>query len=299
MNSRPIVILNCAARSEKAAALRAQLDKLAGREQIVLTQGPGSAQRQAMEAAQGGARTVVAAGGDGTINEVLNGLVGSNVTFGILPIGTINVLARELGIPLSVDGAWKVIEENRPLPIDLVRADYMRDGRRQQRHFIQVAGIGRDAHVVQKVTREAKKRWGPASYLLQLFKSMKEDLPPLMVRVDGGRELTARLVLAGNGRYYGGSIAIFPKASMTDGLLDLCLFESDRLFNAVRYLQSVVAKTQGSFPGLTYVQTRRAEITAATEMPIQLDGEFAGFLPAILEIVPAAISILVPHDESC
>jgi diacylglycerol kinase family enzyme len=147
-----LVIFNPAARSERARGFLRRIEALP-RARLQPTTAPGDARRFAHEGAKGGARMVVAAGGDGTINDVVNGLAGSNVALGILPIGTMNVFASELGLPSDLDEAWEIIEAGHTRTIDMAQAN--------EQYFVQLAGIGFDAQVVEATSWDWKKNFGP------------------------------------------------------------------------------------------------------------------------------------------
>jgi len=296
MSAPPIVILNPFARSERAAIRVDELKRVASRCMIKPTSGPGSAKAIAEEVVRAGGAIVVAAGGDGTINEVVNGIIGKNAALGIIPMGTVNVLARELGIPLDVRGAWEVIERGHAKSLDLVRVDFELDGRSQTRHAVQLAGIGLDAHIVKRVTWGEKKRWGPWSYVFQAFRSLAQSHSRVMIRMEEEGPLEGAFLLVGNGALYGGPFSVFNKASMTDGLMDLCLFQSSGLANLLIYLVAIACGIQSKTRGIFYRQSRSFEVISRGSVPIQIDGEFAGCLPAKFTVIPAALKVLVPSS---
>jgi len=162
---RICVIFNPAARGEKARRLRRHLDQIGTESTLKLTTSPGDARKLATEAVQEGFEAVVAAGGDGTVNEVLNGLGDAprgfeSVALGVLPLGTVNVFARELGIPTNPVAAWEIIRRGTILVIDLPKVEFADNGSTQTRYFAQLAGAGLDASAVELVAWELKKRWG-------------------------------------------------------------------------------------------------------------------------------------------
>jgi YegS/Rv2252/BmrU family lipid kinase len=296
MNPPPTIVLNPTARSETAQRRQREVRDLPGGSSIRITQGPGDATRLTREAVVEGSRVIVAAGGDGTINEVINGLVGTDAALGILPMGTVNVLARELRIPITIRGAWKIIEAGRSQTIDLIRADYQWEGQGQTRYFVQLAGAGLDAQIVREVSWEQKRFWGALSYAFEAVRSMvaMDEPPRLTVRIDGEETIESSLALIGNGTYYGGPIPVFRKASLTDGRMDICLFKSGGCLDLLRFLQAVVCGTHISTRGVTYQHGRVVEITAPVPVPVQLDGEFVGYTSLRMEIQPRALKIIVP-----
>ena len=260
---RILVIFNPAARHAKRLMTR--------REGVTFapTQGPGDATRIA--AAARDYDLVVAAGGDGTINEVVNGLTG--VPLGVLPLGTANVFAKELGLPARLDAAWRVLEVGRTRRIDLGCAEFAG----QTRHFVQLAGVGFDAQAVRSVDLKLKKIIGPVSYVVAGFK---------LLRTPGAA------VLIGNGRYYGGKVPVFPKARLDDGLLDVCEFERFGWRELCRYLPAILVGKHTGLRGVRYYQT--AELHCRLVAPVELDGEDAGDAPVKFSVKPGALQVVVP-----
>ncbi|NDF16646.1 MAG: diacylglycerol kinase family lipid kinase, partial [Verrucomicrobia bacterium] len=225
------IILNPAAKGDQARKTIDRMGKLAPEAKILLTENPGDGERRAREAVAMGFQTIVAAGGDGTVNEVLNGIDPARCALGILPVGTMNVLALELGISPDLERALAVIRAGRRRQIDL--------GYANQRRFIQLAGVGLDAEVVKKTHPEAKRAWGPWSYLLTVAQVTAAPAPHLKVK-SGGEEYPGAMVLIGNGRHYGGPFRFFPKADMSDGKLDVCIFPKSGPLDLLWYLQGVL-----------------------------------------------------------
>jgi diacylglycerol kinase (ATP) len=225
---RRCVILNPSAKGEKAKRFRRHLDEIATQSTLKLTGAPGDARRLATEAVNEGFEVVVAAGGDGTVNEVLNGIGDAPNGFerarlGVLPLGTVNVFARELALPSKLALAWKVILDGRETRIDLPSVDCAVNGARRQLFFAQLAGAGLDARAIELVQWELKKKIGPLAYVLAGLKALLGVPSKITVSTDT-HEAFGGLVLIGNGRLYGGAFRIFPDADLRDGLLDLCVF---------------------------------------------------------------------------
>jgi YegS/Rv2252/BmrU family lipid kinase len=291
------VILNPAARSEKAGRISLGTFPEACRVEVVLSRVPGHATELARAAAAEGVDVVVAAGGDGTVNEVANGLAGSEVALGILPMGSVNVLAQELGIPRKLERAWKVLATGRLRSIDLGRVRCGTPGGNTTRFFTQLAGAGLDARAVQLVTRAQKRRFGPLSYVFAGFKVAAEGSPPLRVAYDGRDPVEGVCVIFGNGRFYGGPFAVLKRARIDDGWLDVCIFQQGGYWNLLNYLQGVIRRTHTGFKDVSYVKVRKAVVTSEREVPVEVDGEMLGFLPAEIEIVPLALRVVVPPQS--
>lgn len=295
MTLRRTIIFNSHARSAKAEALKNELVRVTNGCDLRSTTGLGGGVQHANQAVRDGYGVIIAAGGDGTIHEVVSGTVGTNMILGIIPIGTINVVARELGIPLNMAGAWKVIEEGHVREVDLVRVEYRGREEPEVRHFVQMAGVGLDAQIVKQVTWEQKKRWGALSYVIELCKVIHAKLPRVTVCMDDSPACEGAFALIGNGSMYGGPVRVFNRASMSDGLMDVCISQSGGYMDLLVYVQAVLRGRQDVTRGMIYRQCRTVEFTSSAETPIELDGEYVGCLPARMTVVPRALKILAPR----
>jgi diacylglycerol kinase family enzyme len=197
------LIFNPSARGQKAEAFYSQIDSLYPKCVVRRTGAQGQARQLAAQAVREGFATVIAAGGDGTANEVVNGIADvpqglASVRLGIVPLGTINVFARELGLPRDPLGAARTLAAGRELAIDLGRAEFTAGGRGQCRHFLQLAGAGLDARAVELVSWELKKKAGPLAYIAAGCKALRENQP--LITVEGADTVSGQLVVLGNGR---------------------------------------------------------------------------------------------------
>ncbi len=292
------MIFNPAAKGEKARRFRRHLDEISKECTLKLTAGPNDARRLAAEAVRDGFESVVAAGGDGTINEVLNGIGDAPDGFhraclGVLPLGTVNVFARELTIPPKPDVAWQIIRGHREALIDLPRVDFAANGTRQRRYFAQLAGAGLDARAVELVAWEMKKRLGVLAYILAGFRAVA-DRPARIIAAAANISAIGALVLIGNGRLYGGSFRVFPKADFRDGLLEVCVFPRANWLTLVRCGPRLLLR--GDLPpSVTRVfQAEKLELTSADRVPFELDGELVGDLPATFTVERARLRVIVP-----
>jgi len=294
--NRTCIILNPAARSERAKRLKSQIEALADGVTIKYTEGPGDAEAKAERAVEQGYKTIVAAGGDGTINEVVNGLTGfsedegrkPDVTLGILPIGTVNVFSMELGISSQLEKAWETIVRGKSRLIDLAHANDHR--------FVQLAGVGFDAQIVERTEWKSKKLLGPLSYVLTGAQIVTEKPPKILVRTEEGKTYKGSFVLIGNGRFYGGPFPIFKEAQLDDGLLDVCIFEQMNPLALVWYLQGILTGKHTTFPDVRYFKSRAVRVEADGEerVPVEVDGELLGFLPCEFKVSPRVLRVLVP-----
>jgi diacylglycerol kinase (ATP) len=291
--SFPLIILNPAAQSDKALRLFDRLAKLAKGVEIRLSAAPGDAEQLACDAVAEGFTTIIAAGGDGTINEVVNGIAqgseGGSVkpTLGILPIGTMNVFAMELGIPLnSLEKAWAVIELGKTRQLDFPRAG--------DRYFVQLGGAGLDAEVVRRTTRESKKALGPLSYLVSLAQVAGVKPPPITIECDKGESRSGSFVLFGNGRFYGGPFTMFRKGSPSDGLLDVLVFKNQSPWDLFRYMQAILLGQHAQLKDVEYFQSSTLNLHSEEPVPYELDGEMVGYLPLRVTLDRGALSVLAP-----
>lgn len=293
---RICVIFNPAARGNKARHFRRHLDEIGGQAALKATAVPGDARRLATEAVLDGFDLIVAGGGDGTVNEVLNGIGDAPDGFerarlGVLPLGTVNVFARELKIPLKLERAWEILQHGREIQIDLPRADFVATGKNERRYFAQLAGAGLDARAIELVDWQHKKRVGPLAYVVAGLKAMREQKPEISGRTDGGN-FAGELALIGNGKYYGGRFEIFPTADWRDGLLDICVFPRAHfpaLFRSAPHLL-----VRGRLPEPLVRRFRAAAFELSGEARFELDGERIGNLPAKFAIERGRLRVTAP-----
>ena len=279
-----LVILNPAARSERAGGTWEKIQKLPAAT-VQMTSAPGDARSIAEWAVGHGFSTVVAAGGDGTINEVVNGLVGSDVALGILPVGTMNVFAAELGIPSQLAKAWEIVQARNTRRVDLVRAN--------DQYFVQLAGVGLDAQVVQATSRTFKKNFGPLSYLISAAQIAARTPPKLIIEHDDIRE-EGSFVLIGNGRYYGGPVAFFKDARIDDGKLDVLIFKNLGYLDIARYLGTIFMGKHTGLSDVEYFQTKKAVVRSEEDVPVEVDGEAVMRLPVTFRISSRKLRVVVP-----
>ena len=283
-----VVILNPAARGARTQRLRNQVEKLVRGTILCTTSGAGEAEGLARHAVAEGYKRIVAAGGDGTINEVVNGIAGQNVALGLLPLGTMNVFAAELGLPANdLSTCWRIIQQNRSQRVDLPRAN--------RKHFVQLAGVGLDAQAVKETSRTFKRNFGPLSYLISAVQIASRTPPVLRIESPDAVTNEGSFVLVGNGRLYGGRFPFFKQAVMNDGLLDVIVFKRLNYLDIIRYLQDVVFTPQISSPEVEYFQTKRLRVTSAENVPVEIDGELVGNCPVEFKIRAGGLRVLTPR----
>ena len=283
---KTIVILNPAARSDKAAGLSRKVEKIVGPDVVVSrTSKPGEARALARQAVKDGYKQIIAAGGDGTVNDVVNGLTGSSARLGILPLGTMNVFAAELGLPKNIRECWDVIRGGATRMIDLPKAG--------EHAFVQMAGVGFDAQALKETTRDAKRNLGPLSYVISAAQILARKPPRLVVEA-GNVQREGSFVLIGNGRYYGGPFPVFPNASLNDGLLDVIVLKNLGHLDLIRYLQGVLFGTHLGMKDVDYFQTKSLTVTSEEEVPVEVDGEVIGSAPVHFQCARRKLRVLTP-----
>lgn len=293
------MIFNPAAGGEKAARFRQHLDRFAADCVLKLTSGPGGAIAPAIEAVIEGFDTIVAAGGDGTINEVLNGIGDvpdgfKRARLAVMPLGTVNVFAKELGLPMQLKQAWRIIQQGREARIDLPRIEYQSSGQPARRYFVQLAGAGLDARAIELVSWKLKKKTGPLAYVVAGLKAIRETQPTISVARSGQPPATGQLVLVGNGRYYGGKFHIFPHADLRDGLLDVCLFPKVNWRTLFHCGARLLATARLPHSRAHHFRTASFHLTGTPGTSFEVDGEFCGQLPASFSVEPQALRVVVP-----
>jgi diacylglycerol kinase (ATP) len=247
----------------------------------------------AREHIERGADLIVAAGGDGTINEVSDGMVFTNVPLAILPAGTANVLAMEMGIGSNIERAAEMIELSTPYRISaghLTCAD-----RSVSRYFLLMAGAGLDAHIASQVNAAVKARFGKIAYWLAGWRVLGRDLPLFHVRAND-REMCCSFALLSKVRNYGGDFAIARNVTLFDNEFEMVLFEGRSTFRYLKYFAGLVFNKHLGMSGVTVMRTAEAELTGPENVQVytQIDGEVAGHLPAVVKIVPDALTLLIP-----
>jgi len=295
---RVCVIFNPTAKGDKARRFLRHLDDLPGECARKQTASRGDARRLAAEAVREGFDVVVAAGGDGTMNEVLNGIGDvpdgfERARLAILPLGTVNVFARELNLPIRLERAWHTIRQGRETAIDLMRVECQENGAATKRYFAQLAGAGLDARAIELVDWSLKKKIGPLAYVVAGLKALCRAQSTIRVNA-AGRTTAGALVLVGNGRLYGGPFAIFPEADLRDGLMDVRVFPRVGWSTLFRCAPGVLLRRRLSASAAEQFHAASLELTSAAAVAVQLDGECVGHLPATFSVERGRLRVIVP-----
>lgn len=247
------------------------------------TAGPDGAMRLTAEAVERGAELVIVHGGDGLVNEALQGLVGTDVPLALWPGGGSSVLAHEVGLPGDFDRLARIIAAGSTRRVSV--------GRAGQRYFLLMAGVGLDAEAVGS---NPKRLTGEGAYWLAGLKQLADWNPvPFVIEADGERHRATFAVVA-NAASYAGGLRFAPDASMEDDLLDVCLFDTTERARFARYLAAAVTGSHQGMPGVTCLKTRHAVAQGPDSRLVHVDGERLGRLPIAFDCVPAALSLVVP-----
>lgn len=262
-----------------------------------LTESPGHARELAREAAQKGHELVVSVGGDGTINEVVNGLYEANAladaTLGIISTGTGHDYIRTLGIPWSYPEACQLLINPQKRTVDVGVVEFCRDGNVEKRLFVNFSGIGFDAEVVKATTQNVKKLRSTASYLTGLFRTLiTYKNKGVSIAIDGeSTDAKVCTVLMCNGKYGGGGMLTAPNADLTDGLLDVLVIGDLSKPDLLWSLPRIYKGTHLTHPKVMLKKARQIELSAKEPMALQADGELIGQVPAKFYILPACLNV--------
>lgn len=229
---------------------------------------------------------IVAAGGDGTVNEIVNGLPGKSIALGLIPLGTANVLADEIALPRSVEQMARILAEGPVREINLGRAN----GRR----FVMMAGVGFDANVVDGVSLTLKKAVGPFAYVWQAaVEGFRQSTTPCEAVIDGTLHKTASVV-ACNGRRYGGPFIAAPDAALVDKCFHVVLMPSSRWLDVARYGIALVLGRIGKLSDVRIIPAQEIVVNGVAGRPVQADGDIIARLPATISVDPEPLKLIFP-----
>ncbi|MBU0472446.1 MAG: diacylglycerol kinase family lipid kinase [Nanoarchaeota archaeon] len=229
---------------------------------------------------------IIAAGGDGTINEVINGM-NINTKLGIIPLGSENVLAKELKISLNIEKACKIIYQNKTKKIDL--------GIINKKRFIFVAGIGFDADAITKVKPILKKLIGRHAYTVAGLRTLFEHKPEeLEITINNKEKEKGYFVIISNVKRYGGNLKITPTAELDDGSLDLCVFKNKDLWSVMKYILGGVSGTMKNVKETKHYKITSAEIKSKKPTLYHTDAEIGGTTPVKIKVIPKKLAVIIP-----
>jgi diacylglycerol kinase (ATP) len=258
----------------------------------VPTTGPGTAGAIARDHIARGADLIVAAGGDGTINEIAEGMVHTEVPLAILPAGTANVLAVETGLGKKPELVAARLKALRPRRIAVGHLTC--DGGRISRHFLLMAGIGLDAQIVYGVNAGLKARTGKFAYWVASWSLLGRSLPEFDVEMDG-RPYRCSFALVSKVKNYGGDFSIARSVDLLQDRFEVVLFEGRSTFRYARYFVGLILNRIQGMKGLTVARAHSVKFSCPQDsrVCVQIDGEYAGHLPAEIRIVPDALTVLL------
>jgi YegS/Rv2252/BmrU family lipid kinase len=272
----------------------ARLRSLGSVPEVWATARRGEAEALAQAAVERGYDLVVAAGGDGTVNEVVNGLIGSGLPLALLPLGTANVLATEIGLDLAPDALAETILHGMPVDVCLGR---IRGADGAERLFTTVAGAGADAHAVASVDLVGKRLLGTGAYYAEMVRQLLVfPFPNYRITVDGTTYDAASVVVA-NGRYYAGQYVLAPDADLTEPSFQVCLFERGGRLAALRYVMALQLDRLVEEPDYRIVTGCEVRIEGPKGDPVQADGDIVAGLPVDIEILPGALRLSMPAAD--
>lgn len=296
------IIFNPTARGEKAQRFRHELDALGSEFTLKPTDAAGAARRLARQSVEEGYSLVVAAGGDGTVNEVANGISDhaqgwQRVRMGVIPLGTVNVLAKEFKLPTRLSACLDLLRTGASRPVDLHGVEYTEgEGNPQRRLFTQLAGAGLDSRAIERVQWHQKKRFGSGAYVAAGISALFSSGPTIQVR-SPERCTEGQLVLIGNGRLYGGHFAFFPEADPSDGKLDVTVFRYTHWTTLCRVGLGWITGSLFRFCPAERWQTQEVSLSCAESVPFELDGDNIGKLPATFKSSGLQMQLVVPKSQ--
>ena len=301
--SQTKVIVNPIAGAGKTAKkwpqIMALLKSIGLRFEHDLTEAPGHAIELARSAAKEGCELVVSVGGDGTINEIVNGLydAGSigDVMLGIISTGAGNDYIRTIGVPRHHQEACQCFTNPRKLTVDLGVVEYVNSGQMVKRLFVNFAGLGFDAEVVKATTQRFKALGSLPSYLMGLLTTLLfYENKQVSLKLDGQtEERKVCTILMSNGKYGGGGMFAAPNADPMDGLLDVLIIDDLSKLDLLRSLPRIYRGTHLTHPKVTVKRAREIEIRPTQQMSLQADGELLGEAPAYFRVLPAALNVVI------
>jgi YegS/Rv2252/BmrU family lipid kinase len=278
---------------------------------VAFTKAAGDGIKLAKKAAEAGRKFIIACGGDGTINEVANGilLAENGAELGILPSGTGGDFRRSLGMPDEPRDAAQTLKKGKTVPMDVGRVSFIDfDGKPASRYFLNVSSFGLAASIIQRVKTSKSLDWlpldvikGPTSFALSTLQEVLGlDTTKVRVRIDDGEEhsLTTVNFCVANARYFGGGMKIAPKAKLSDGLLDVVNIGDMKSAKIILNVYTLYRGTHLSLPEVRSTRSYRIEarpLDRDEKIMIEVDGELPGILPALFEVVPSALNIRVPR----
>ena len=260
--------------------------------EVLFTEKKGNAESLAREAIRELPSLIIAAGGDGTFNEVINGIAGSEIPMAIFPLGTTNVLAKEIGIPEDVKGAMEIAVTGTTKTISLGKIAITRPSSLVSRYFVLMAGIGFDGEAVFGINETFKKISGKGAYIYSGLKVLSGFNPRELTFDIDGKTYSGYSAIISKTAKYGGDFKITPDARLTDPTLYICLFKGKKRLDVLRYVFGIATGSHLRFKDVEYLKAKRIKIDGNAH--IQIDGDYFGMTPAKIEVAPNTLRLIYP-----
>ncbi len=260
--------------------------------EVLFTEKKGNAESLTREAIREIPSLIIAAGGDGTFNEVINGIAGSEIPMAILPLGTTNVLAKEIGIPENVEGAMEIAVTGTTKTISLGKIAITRPSSLVSRYFVLMAGIGFDGEAVFGINETFKKISGKGAYIYSGIKVLSGFNPRELTFDIDGKTYSGYSAIISKAAKYGGDFKITPDARLTDPTFYICLFKGGKRLDVLRYVFGIATGSHLRFKDVEYLKAKRIKIDGNAH--IQIDGDYFGMTPAKIEVAPNTLRLIYP-----
>jgi YegS/Rv2252/BmrU family lipid kinase len=272
----------------KIDRLQALLDARGTPFEIVKTSGPGDAVFLAKEAAHAGADAVLAVGGDGTVNEVANGLAGSRTRLAVVPHGTGNVFAQEVGLPKTVEGCLDLLDNGNTIEVPLARAG--------DRYFVLLASAGFDAEVVERMGHRQKNLLGIGAYVLSGMRHLLRPQPTLWMEFPGRERIEAQAVIVCRGKKYGGGVTLAPAANLEANTMQVVALRKTGRRALLGFAINALRGKHTSSPAVLIREERSVFVRSRIPSAAQVDGDYLGALPVRFEMTDVTLRIVVPSS---
>jgi diacylglycerol kinase (ATP) len=305
----PLIIVNPAsaggATGRKWPALAVDIRNYFGPFNCILTQRPGDAEKIAAEEATAGRKFILACGGDGTISEVVNGILssGADAELGLLPRGTGGDFRKTLGLPAQIEDASRALARGETRRIDVGQITYINNSSKSEtRYFINVASFGMGGEVVRRANNSSKTLGGTITFALAtVTTTFTYSSPEVWVKVGDQEDRRFRImnISIANGRFFGGGMKIAPEAKLDDQLLDIIIAKATSKFEIITNVHRLYKGTHLDLPHIVSMRADKIEarpVDPKEIVRIEVDGELLGRLPASFRVLPNAISIRCPRS---
>jgi diacylglycerol kinase (ATP) len=307
MKSSVIIIYNPVAKRASRKKVEQALHYLKSKGygvEVFSTERKGHAEYLAGEGVKKLPSLIIAAGGDGTFNEVVNGIAGSKVPLAIMPLGTTNVLAKEIGAPENVKGAIEFALSRNPRNISLgkivlssekngnnpLSPPFSEGGQGGFRYFVLMAGIGYDGETVFCINERLKRISGKGSYIFSGIKTLITFNPGELIFDINGKTYSGYSAIIGKAAKYGGNFKITPDAKLSDPAFYICLFQGKKRLDIIRYVMGILTGRHLRFKDVEYLQAKAVEVKGKSH--IQMDGDYFGMTPAQIEVAPDMVNLV-------